>query len=388
MGSLLIGIDFGTAITRAVRWHDQPEWTESVVALPSLALAQDDALRVGRDAAALAAEQPARVICGVKRLLERTADDEIAQALVARAGATLYTAGARLHVRTSAGAALPVDGAVAALLHQAASLVAEDTAGAERYAVITTPEWYGSIEQGSLRAAAERAGVRVLRLIGEGAALALWMAREDDTERTIAIVNAGAGGVSVTLATIDPQGVYIAATADDPRRGGDDVTAALVDGVMTEVEQPEPSSRELVRQAVEQLRPELVAEPSVERTIVLPGPRPAELVIHLDRTDLLPALNSLGDALSEACDMALDDADLELDEVDQVFATGGMSAYPQVVERIASAMGQEVRCDDGMDQQVTLGAAFEAAIVTQQTEGPLVLDGMSTGGMALGPLDG
>lgn len=386
MGASLIGIDFGTAVTRAARWSPDDRWTERVVTVPSVAAAQPDSLRVGEDALRLSREQPEAVLWGVKRLLERPAEDEAAQALVARSGATLYMAGARPHVRMSSGAKLPVDGAVAALLHQAAMQAAAGAGPSERYAVITTPAWYGSIEQGALRAAADRAGLQVLRLIGDGAALALWLARSDDTERTVAIVNAGAGGVSVTIASIDPQGVYIAATADDPQRGGDDVTAALVDGVRGELADAGPGTSELVRQAVESLRLRLIDEASVEATVEYGDAPPQRATIALDRTDLLPALNSLEEALGETCEEALADAELEADEVDEVVATGGMSAFPKVRQRIAETFEQEVRHDPGFDHQVALGATYEAAVVTQQTRGPLVLDGMSTGKLSLDAL--
>lgn len=387
MGVALIGIDFGTAATRAVRWRPSDEWTREVVEIPSLAVAQPDGLRVGDQALALASSHPEAVICGVKRLLERTTGDPVAQAVVSRCGAVLQAAEARLEVVTSNGVRLPVDGAVAAMLHQAASRVSQGDEVIRRYAVITTPEWYDPLQQAGLRAAAERAGVEVLRLIGEGAAMGLWMARQNPGDRTVALVNAGAGGISVTIASIDPQGVYISSTASDPLRGGDDVTAALVDGVMAELPDAAPGAREIVRQAVDSMRARLVADATVHATVTLAaGASGQQKTLTLERSDLLPMLNSLQRALKDACQEALEEAELEPDEVDAVYVTGGMSVFPSVVQCVADGFQQEVQRGRTLDHHVVLGAAYEAAVLTQQTEGPLVLDGQSTGRLSLPPV--
>jgi molecular chaperone DnaK len=137
---------------------------------------------------------------------------------------------------------------------------------------------------------------------------------------------------------------------------------------------------------VDELRPQLITKQSADGRARLPGPPPTEVTIHLDRTDLVPALNSLCDALGETCELAMDEAELEANEVDAIFATGGMSAYPQVRQRIAEAFGQDVDRDESLDHHVVLGAAYEAAIITQRTQGPLVLDGMSTGNLSLAAL--
>jgi molecular chaperone DnaK (HSP70) len=144
-----------------------------------------------------------------------------------------------------------------------------------------------------------------------------------------------------------------------------------------------------VRQVVDELRPRLITHQSADGQARLPSSSSSspEMTIHLDRTDLVPALNSLRDALGDTCEHALDEAELEADEVDAIFATGGMSAYPQVVQRIAEAFGQDVNHDGNLDHHVVLGAAYEAAIITQRTEGPLVLDGMSTGNLSLAALN-
>jgi molecular chaperone DnaK (HSP70) len=384
---VLLGIDFGTACTRALRWDDGADLAARIAVVPSVALAQASGFVVGEAAAARLGEQPTAVAYGLKRLLERTPDDRVAREVARRGGASLLVAEQQLTLRTAAGLPVGVDGCVAALLHQAATRAAGPDASGERPAVLALPDWYDPDQEATLREAARRAGIHVMRFIGDGVAAALWTAKGDPSERTLGVVNVGAGGTSVTIVSIDPQGVYLSSAASDRRWGGDDVTASLVGAILTKAPMlpaQQPGLRETLRQAVEAMKPDLARGTSASRTVrVATGVGTASVMVGLEQSDLPSALDGLLEAIGETAAEALDQADMTAQELDQVIVLGGMGAFGPVRGRVAEALGQAPAAGAELEHHVVLGAAYEAAILGDQAEGPLVLDGKSTGRIAL-----
>jgi molecular chaperone DnaK (HSP70) len=387
---VLLGIDFGTACTRAVRWEARVDLAAQVASIPSIALAQETGFLVGEAAGLHAASRPAEVVHGLKRMLERTPEDPVARAVAARSGSSLQMVKDQLLLFTSASTYVSPDACVAALLHQAATRAADGETEGERPAVIALPEWYEAAQEAALREAARRAGIHVLRFIGEGVAAALWAAKEDSSERTLAVVNVGAGGTSTTILSIDPQGVYLSAVASDRRWGGDDVTAALVDAILAKapvLPQAEPGLRETLRQAVEAMKPVLARDQAASRSVRVATPMGAgDVLIGLGARELAGALEGLLGAVSETAAEALDQADMTADELDHVVALGGMSAFPAILGRMAEVLGHRPEAGAELEPSVVLGAAYEAAILAEQAVGPLVLDGKSTGRLTLASL--
>jgi molecular chaperone DnaK (HSP70) len=278
-----------------------------------------------------------------------------------------------------------VDACVAALLHQAIVRVAGGEAKGERPAVIALPEWYDSAQEAALREAARRAGINTLRFIDDGVAAALWGARQDPRERTMALVNVGAGGTSTSVVSIDPQGLYLASAAADRHWGGDDVMASLVDAILAKaplLNADLPGFRETLRQAVEAMRPDLVRQQRATRSVRIPTATGTGVVmVGLEPRDLAQAMEGLLQAIDQTAAEALDQAEMSAAELDEVVALGGMSAFPAVIDRIATVFGRQPVA--GLGHQVVLGAAYEAAILEGHAKGPLVLDGRSTGRIAL-----
>ena len=384
---VLLGIDFGTACTRALRWDGVADLAPRIVVVPSVALAQASGFVVGEAAAARLGEQAPAVVYGLKRLLERAPDDRVAREVARRGGAKLLLAEQQLTLRTAAGLSVGVDGCVAALLHQAATRAAGPDATGVRPAVLALAEWYDADQEATLREAARRAGIHVMRFIGDGVAAALWAAKDDPSERTLAVVNVGAGGTSVTIVSIDPQGVYLSSAASDRSWGGDDVTASLVGAILAKAPMlpaQQPGLRETLRQAVEAMKPDLARGTAASRTVRIATPvGTGDALVGLEQADLPRAMQGLLTAIGETAAEALDQAEMTAQEIDQVLALGGMGAFGPVLGRIAEAFGQAPAVGQELEQHVVLGAAYEAAILADQAEGPLVLDGKSTGSIAL-----
>ncbi len=384
---VLLGIDFGTSRTRALRWEDRPDLASRVAVVPSVAVAQPHGFLVGEAASGRAVEEPREVIYGLKRMLERPPADLVARVVAARTGSSLHMPEHQLLLCTTANNCVSVDGCVAALLHQAIARAGGSEADGERPAVIALPEWYDGAQEAALREAARRAGIHALRFIGDGVAAALWAAKQDPRERVMAVVNVGAGGTSTSIISIDPQGVYLSSSASDRHWGGDDVMATLVDAILAKapmLDADSPGLREILRQAVEAMKPDLVRDHRASRSVrIAAAVGVSDVMVGLEPHDLADAMEGLLQAIRQTAAEALDQADMSAQELDEVVALGGMSPFRAVVDTVAAALGQRPVAGPELEHHVVLGAAYEAAILAGRAKGPLVLDGRSTGRITL-----
>ncbi len=384
-----LGIDFGTAYTRAVASPagdesaaasdgavDFAAWREVVV--PSMVLAPPEGLVLGDAAVTGARQRPSCAVYGLKRLLGRLPQDAVARAVASRSGGALSLSGAQLTVRTAEGVAITAENAVSAVLRHAAGqaigALAEPPA-----VVLTVPEWYGPSQESALIAAARKAGLSLLRLIDDAAAMAMALAFQEGGERTVGIVNVGAGSFGVAFTSIAPKSVFLLAGASDRRVGGDDVTARLLRGKIGDQAGTEGPAPEPYRQAIEEMTQQLALGDEVRRSVPVGDGRTTELTITGSELD--DALDVLREPATEVYADALDDAGLEPEDVDAVYATGGMSTLPLLSDFIFDLSGQVPHCGPELQNLAARGAALQAAILSGQIDGPLVFDGKSTGSL-------
>jgi len=354
---------------------DFDSWQEAAV--PSMVLVPPEGVVVGEAALTGAVQRPSCAVYGLKRLLGRLPHDAIAKAVAHRSGGSLTMSGAQLTFRTAEGVAITAENAVATVLRHAAERVVGSTEESPA-TVITVPEWYGPSQESALISAARRAGLTLLRLIDDAAAMALALAFQESGERTVGIVNIGAGSFSVAFTTIAPKSIFLLASASDRHVGGDDVTARLVQEKLGGPASHGPAE-EPFRQAVEEMTQQLALGDEVRRTVQVGPDQVAELTITGRELD--DALDVLRGPATEVYADALDDAALEPEEVDVVYATGGMSTLPLLSDFIFDLSGQVPESGPELQSLAARGAALQAAILSGEVDGPLVFDGKSTGSL-------
>jgi molecular chaperone HscA len=375
----ILGIDFGTAHTRAMLASRLAEDGTHEVVVPSMVLALPDGLRVGDDALQGAAQHPEAIVYGLKRLLGRTPGDAVAERVGARMGAKLSMSGGQLTVVTAGGQAVGVEDATAALMRHVAERLDPEPAE-PRQVVVAIPEWYEPPQETSLGVAARKAGLEVLRYIEDAAAMALALAFDEPGQHTVAIVNLGAGALGVAFATIEARSVFLLASLSDRHIGGDDVIERLLDRALGSAA-CEPVERVVFRRAIEDMIAELAAGGVPSRTIAADGGR--EHLLRLDDDLLDDAVAQLREPLNELYEEALDEAALDSDEIDMVYATGVLSALSPVSDLLVELSRQVPRCEPSLERMVAYGATMQAAILSGTMDGPLVFDGKSTGSLHL-----
>jgi heat shock protein 5 len=190
-------------------------------------------------------------------------------------------------------------------------------------------------------------------------------------EENILVFDLGGGTFDVTLLTIDGGVFEVLATNGDTHLGGSDVDQIVMDYFIDRIEKSQGAVRGNKR-AVQKLRREVER---VKRALS------SQLNARLEIEELLPGYD-FSDTLSRAkfeelnealfqktlgpVKRVLEDADLEIDEVDEIILVGGSTRIPRVQALVQEFFnGKEP--NKGIinpDESVAVGAAIQGSILS------------------------
>lgn len=101
---------------------------------------------------------------------------------------------------------------------------------------------------------------------------------------------------------------------------------------------------------------------------------PKHMNVKLTRAKLESLVEELVERSLEPCKVALKDAGLSANEVDEVILVGGQTRMPLVQEKVKSFFGKEARKDVNPDEAVAVGAAIQGAVLSGDVKDVLLLD--------------
>jgi eukaryotic-like serine/threonine-protein kinase len=377
---LTVGVDLGTSRVRAAAVS---EGTPTVVQfgdgshfMPAAVAFEKDSVRVGRSAIARAAMNPQNAVLGIKRYLGRSASDSVVVRLAALSGSQLESGeGESLRFRIGKQLVEPEDVA-AALLKQVWDTAAKATGAPPDAALLTVPYWFGPRQRHALKDAAQRAGIEVLQLMSEGTAIALSLASAELDQRRAAIVDIGAGGCTVSLLELGPERVVLLSSSGSREAGGDDIDHDIVRAMLKGLQAKYgefpvfPAITEMIRQACEDMKRDLLAVETAQATIpYLPiGTGVSMQQIMLERRHFHAMMENTILRIREACEQALQPANLQPADLDAVYVTGGLSQVPVIRDSIASVLGQVTSRQLDIDGAVAIGAALQSAMMDGRVE--------------------
>ena len=140
----------------------------------------------------------------------------------------------------------PVDAATAILKALADGAEAATGTRPEKV-VVTVPAWFSHSARADTQAAAEGAGLDVLRLVNEPTAAALARDFETEEERTYLVYDFGGGTFDASLVVQSGPLVEVKASNGDTQLGGDDLDAALLARVVADLEANAPEVAAAIR---------------------------------------------------------------------------------------------------------------------------------------------
>lgn len=377
--SRIVGIDLGTTNSLvAFMENGKPKVIPGLNGeskVPSIVGMTDNGLIVGEPAKAHLVRDPSRTIYSVKRFMGKSLDDVKEELkyfpylLHEKNGVIRMEVAGKSYSPPQVSAMILKD-----LKHRAEKHLKEEITKA----VITVPAYFNDSQRQATKDAGMIAGLEVLRIINEPTAASLAYGLQEKTQGLIVVFDLGGGTFDVSILKLQDGIFEVLSTNGNTHLGGDDLDQRLVDIMGKEIQDRHkveisnnPELMQAVRLEAERVKVRLSDDRTVMAAIDLPEGRYQR---EWSREELEQAVIDLVEKTLAPCRMALKDAGLSADQIDEVVLVGGSTRMPLVRQKVKELFGKDPHCEINPDEVVALGAAVQADILGGHTKELLLLD--------------
>ena len=247
-------------------------------------------------------------------------------------------------------------------------------------AVITVPAYFNDSQRQATRDAGKLAGLDVLRIVNEptAASLAYGIGLDKTQTTTIAVYDLGGGTFDITILSIQNGVFEVLSTNGDTYTGGDDFDRAII-ACWCEQHQLDMQKLEAdksvyqeIRLKAEEAKKHLSTNDIFEASVTLFNQL---YLLSIDRSSFEKSVQPIVEKTLKCCRMALKDAGLTHEDIQDVVMVGGSTRTPYVIESVKRLFRKEaVNNRLNPDEVVALGAAIEADILAGNRKDILLLD--------------
>ena len=246
-------------------------------------------------------------------------------------------------------------------------------------AVITVPAYFNDAQRQATKDAGHLAGLDVLRIVNEPTAASLAYGIDNREEAVVAVYDLGGGTFDISILKLKDGIFEVLSTNGDTHLGGDDIDNELITLVIGEIEarsgsklDRDPSAFQTVRKEVIAAKHELSSRESATVVIDLAGGGVYRREITRDEFESL--VGKLVERTLEPCRKALNDANLNPEQIDEVVMVGGSTRVPLVRRSVEELFKRKPHVELNPDEVVALGAAIQAAVLSGGRRDLLLLD--------------
>ena len=385
----VIGIDLGTtnscvAVMEGGESQVIPN-AEGARTTPSMVAYTDQGEKlVGQVAKRQAVTNPSRTIFASKRLIGRRFDaEEVARFKEIAPFAIAESDGGDAWIQVEDKLCSPqeISATVLAKMRDTASDFLGDPVSD---AVITVPAYFNDAQRQATKDAGKIAGLNVLRIINEPTAAALAYGLGEEENKTIVVFDLGGGTFDISVLEIGDGVFEVKSTNGDTYLGGEDFDQRIVDHLIEVFREQsgidlasDAMALQRLKEAAERAKHELSSAETTDLNLPFIAANeegPQHLNLELSREKLEALVADLIDRLVEPCQTALEDAELEAAQIDDVILVGGMTRMPRIAEKVAEIFGKKPNKGVNPDEVVALGAAIQGGVLKGEVDDVLLLD--------------
>ncbi|ASM52154.1 molecular chaperone DnaK [Pseudoalteromonas espejiana DSM 9414] len=390
----IIGIDLGTTNScvavldgdkaRVIENAEGDRTTPSIIAYT-----QDGETLVGQPAKRQAVTNPTNTLFAIKRLIGRRFEDEEVQRDIGIMPFKIIKAD-NGDAWVEAGGEKRAAPQISAEVLKKMKKTAEDFLGEEvTEAVITVPAYFNDSQRQATKDAGRIAGLEVKRIINEPTAAALAYGMDKNKgENIVAVYDLGGGTFDLSIIEIDEvEGEHtfeVLATNGDTHLGGEDFDNRVINYLVAEFKKDQgidlktdPLAMQRVKEAAEKAKIELSSAQSTEVNlpyVTADATGPKHMNVKLTRAKLESLVEDLVTKSIEPLKRALADADLSVNDINDIILVGGQTRMPLVQKTVAEFFGKEPRKDVNPDEAVAVGAAIQGGVLAGDVKDVLLLD--------------
>ena len=383
----IIGIDLGTTNSVvAVMEGGEPKiiineegnrLTPSVVGF-----GKGGEILVGQVAKRQAVLNPENTVFSIKRFMGRRFDEVVEEMKLVP---YKVTKGPNQKATVTAGGKEYTPEQVSAMVLGKLKKAAEAYLGEEvKKAVITVPAYFNDSQRQATKDAGAIAGLEVMRIINEPTAAALAYGLDKKKNERIAVFDFGGGTFDISILEVGDNVVEVKSTNGDTHLGGDNIDQRIIEWIVAEFRKDQGidlskdrTALQRLKEAAEKAKIELSS--TMESEISLPfitadATGPKHLQLKLTRSRMEQMIQDILDRTLEPCKLAMRDAGISVDKIDEVVLVGGSTRIPKVIQMVKDFFRRDPHQGVNPDEVVAAGAAVQAGVLGGEVKDLLLLD--------------
>ena len=357
---------------------------------PSVVAFTDDERMIGDAAKNQASINPERTVYDVKRLIGRKYADKTVQSDKKYLPYEIIDRDGKPYIQTILKGQKKVFSPeeVSAMVLQKMKQVAEQFLGIQvKNAVVTVPAYFNDAQRQATKDAGTISGLNVVRILNEPTAAAIaYGLDKKGKESNILVYDLGGGTFDVSILTIEERVFEVISTTGDTHLGGEDFDQRVMDYLMKLFKRNTGKEASSDKRAIQKLKREVERAKKllssthevkidienffdgVDFSETLSRAKFEELNIDLFKKTLGPV------------QVALDDAGLKKNQIDEIVLVGGSTRIPKVQELITDFFnGKKPSKDINPDEAVAFGAAVQGGTIcgdesVSKENQPLIID--------------
>ncbi len=337
---------------------------------------------VGQVAKRQAVTNPENTVFSIKRFMGRKYDEVSEEMKMVPYSVVRASNGdARVH----AGGKEYSPPEISAMILQKLKQAAEEYLGQPvTKAVITVPAYFNDAQRQATKDAGQIAGLEVMRIVNEPTAAALAYGLDKKKDETIAVYDFGGGTFDISILEVGEGVVEVKATNGDTHLGGDNLDQRIIDWIISEFKKTDGIDLGKDRMALQRLKEaaekaKMELSTVMETDINLPfitadqtGPKHMQL--RLTRAKFEQIVEDLLMKTVGPTRQALQDANTDARQIDEVVLVGGSTRIPRVQAIVKDLFGKEPHKGVNPDEVVAVGAAIQAGVLAGEVKDLLLLD--------------
>ncbi|WP_415829346.1 molecular chaperone DnaK, partial [Corallococcus exiguus] len=208
---------------------------------------------------------------------------------------------------------------------------------------------------------------------------------KDATTERVAVYDLGGGTFDISILELTAGVFEVKSTNGDTFLGGEDFDQRLIDYLAKRFAEQnngldlrkDRMALQRLKEAAERAKHELSSAPETEVNlpfITADASGPKHLTETVDRSTFEALVADLIDRSIEPCRIALKDAGLTAQAINQVLLVGGMTRMPRVQQKVKEFFGKEPHKGINPDEVVAVGAAIQGGVLKGEVKDVLLLD--------------